>query len=119
MTFVSAFGSSVYSAGIFAVKDEFGVSEEVALLGITLYVVGFAVGRFCYELSWCRMLTDDRTTNLGTLVRNFGEKIAAFHGIRAICSNERCRGRWAEHSDCASVPVLRRYDLLKLQVRWC
>lgn len=39
-----AFASSVITADIAGVVKEFGVSEEVALLPITLFVVGFGIG---------------------------------------------------------------------------
>ncbi|KAI1451530.1 MFS general substrate transporter [Annulohypoxylon moriforme] len=42
--FVVAFSSSVVTADIVGVSDEFGVSQEVALLSITLFVVGFGIG---------------------------------------------------------------------------
>lgn len=42
--FVVAFASSVVTADILGVEKEFNVSEEVALLTITLFVVGFGVG---------------------------------------------------------------------------
>ncbi|KAI1391509.1 MFS general substrate transporter [Hypoxylon trugodes] len=46
--FVVAFSSSVVTADIIGVADEFGVSEEVALLSITLFVVGFGVGPMAF-----------------------------------------------------------------------
>lgn len=42
--FVVAFASSVVTANVPGVVEEFGVSEEVALLSISLFVVGFGVG---------------------------------------------------------------------------
>jgi multidrug resistance protein len=42
--FVVAFDSAVVTADIAGVAEEFHVSEEVALLTITLFVVGFGVG---------------------------------------------------------------------------
>ncbi|TLD08940.1 uncharacterized protein PgNI_06732 [Pyricularia grisea] len=42
--FVVAFASSVITADIAGVVEEFGVSEEVALLSITVFVVGFGIG---------------------------------------------------------------------------
>ena len=42
--FVVAFASSVITADIAGVGEEFGVSEEVSLLTITLFVVGFGIG---------------------------------------------------------------------------
>lgn len=41
---VAAFGSSIFSAATTAVGAEFGVSSEVGLLGVSLYVLGFAFG---------------------------------------------------------------------------
>lgn len=38
------FVSTAYSGGIGEVIREFGVSEEIAILGISLFVLGFAVG---------------------------------------------------------------------------
>ncbi|KXS95133.1 hypothetical protein AC578_2883 [Pseudocercospora eumusae] len=44
MTAIVSFASSVFSATIDETKAEFGVSRTVMLLGITLYVLGFAIG---------------------------------------------------------------------------
>lgn len=44
--FVVAFASSVVTADIIGVEKTFHVSEEVGLLTITLFVVGFGVGTF-------------------------------------------------------------------------
>lgn len=44
MTFVISFGSSVFSATTTPTAAEFNVSSEVMILGVTLYVVGFACG---------------------------------------------------------------------------
>ena len=43
-TLTSAFASSIFSAATGAVALQFGVSTEVALLGLSLYVLGFATG---------------------------------------------------------------------------
>ncbi|RBR18860.1 hypothetical protein FVER53590_11656 [Fusarium verticillioides] len=43
-TFIVSFGSSVYSAAIPHIQTRFSVSSDTALLGITLYVIGFALG---------------------------------------------------------------------------
>lgn len=48
LTFVISFGSSVFSATTEVTAEHFGASEEVMILGVTLYVVGFACG---YESS--------------------------------------------------------------------
>jgi DHA1 family multidrug resistance protein-like MFS transporter len=44
MTFVVSFGSSVWSTATTVTATEFGVSQEVMILGVSLYVVGFALG---------------------------------------------------------------------------
>lgn len=44
LTFVVSFGSSVFSAGTEVTAEQFGVSNEVMILGVSLYVVGFACG---------------------------------------------------------------------------
>lgn len=49
--FVVAFASSVVTAGIAPVMEEFEVSETVALLSVSLFVVGFGVGMFNYSLT--------------------------------------------------------------------
>lgn len=43
-TFVSSFASAIYSAATLAISQNFHISTEVAILGVTLYVLGFASG---------------------------------------------------------------------------
>lgn len=43
-TLVAAFGSSIFSAATSQVASAFGVSPEVGVLGLSLYVLGFATG---------------------------------------------------------------------------
>lgn len=43
-TLTAAFASSIFSAATGAVSLEFGVSTEVGILGVSLYVLGFAFG---------------------------------------------------------------------------
>lgn len=45
------FGSSVWSSTIPVTTKQFGVSESVAVLGVSLYVLGFAVGPIFWGLS--------------------------------------------------------------------
>ena len=42
--FSVSIGTSIYSPGVFDVEARFGVSEEVALLGLSLYALGLALG---------------------------------------------------------------------------
>lgn len=50
-TLAVALGSSMYSGGIAQIVMAFGISEEVAILGISLFVLGFAIG----PLVWAPM----------------------------------------------------------------
>ncbi|KAJ5396941.1 hypothetical protein N7509_005054 [Penicillium cosmopolitanum] len=43
-TFVVTFSSSVYVSGIGGIEQRFNASEEVATLGLSLFVLGFAIG---------------------------------------------------------------------------
>ncbi|CAI7656396.1 unnamed protein product [Penicillium pancosmium] len=43
-TFVSSFASAIYSSATLAIATNFHISTEVAILGVTLYVLGFASG---------------------------------------------------------------------------
>lgn len=44
ITFNASFSSAIFSSAIHQVSDEFDVSVEVGVLGISLYVLGFAFG---------------------------------------------------------------------------
>jgi hypothetical protein len=48
--FTVAFCSSVVTADIGGVVDTFGVSEEVALLTVTLFVMGFGIGKSLFHV---------------------------------------------------------------------
>jgi MFS family permease len=49
-TLAVSWGSSVYSAAVESVSVQFGVSSTVALLGLTLYICGFATGPLAFGL---------------------------------------------------------------------
>ncbi|PYH88016.1 MFS multidrug transporter [Aspergillus ellipticus CBS 707.79] len=44
VTFVASFASAIFSSTVGAIGMHYGISEEVATLGVTLYVLGFAAG---------------------------------------------------------------------------
>lgn len=44
VTLTAAFGSSIFSAAIGSVARQYGVSGQVGILGVSLYVLGFATG---------------------------------------------------------------------------
>ncbi|POR34074.1 Putative MFS-type transporter [Tolypocladium paradoxum] len=43
-TLAVSFASSAYSGGVFEIMMDFGVSTEVVILGVSMFVLGFAVG---------------------------------------------------------------------------
>ncbi|KAJ3561725.1 hypothetical protein NP233_g10018 [Leucocoprinus birnbaumii] len=50
-TFTVSFSSSAYSGGLGGIQHDFNISDDVAILGISLYVVGFALGYRLLEIS--------------------------------------------------------------------
>ncbi|KAL8674930.1 MAG: hypothetical protein Q9168_000633 [Polycauliona sp. 1 TL-2023] len=66
-TLVSAFGSSIFSAATQVVAANFGVSTEVGVLGLSLYVLGFATG----PILWAP-LSELRGRRLPLVVAMFG-----------------------------------------------
>lgn len=44
VTLTAVFGSSIFTAAIGSVAQNYGISGEVGILGVSLYVLGFAVG---------------------------------------------------------------------------
>lgn len=69
MTFCISFASSVFSTTTVVTAEEFGVSEEVMILGVSLYVVGFALG----PLIW------------GPMSEAFGRSRPLFAGMAIFC----------------------------------
>ncbi|KAL3425812.1 major facilitator superfamily transporter [Phlyctema vagabunda] len=69
-TLVSAFTSSIFSTATRTVAGEFGVSTEVGLLGLSLYVLGFAVG----PLFWAP-LSELKGRKLPLIISMFGFSI--------------------------------------------
>jgi hypothetical protein len=51
MTFCVSFASSVFSTTTFVTAELFGVSSEVMILGLSLYVLGFAFGELIVSVS--------------------------------------------------------------------
>jgi hypothetical protein len=68
--FVVAFNSAVVTADIRGPAEEFGVSEEVSLLSITLFVIGFGIGR-------CRCMTLELVDHMLIVRRASGPMVFA------------------------------------------
>ncbi len=66
-TLVVTFGSAIFSAATKEVAEHFGVSTEVSLLGLTLYVLGFSTG----PIFWAP-LSELRGRRMPMLVSTFG-----------------------------------------------
>jgi hypothetical protein len=61
--FVVAFASAVVTAGLEGPSKDFHVSEEVSLLTVTVFVIGFGVGK-TYLFQYCIALSFKNQTNL-------------------------------------------------------
>ncbi|KAF8243643.1 MFS general substrate transporter [Wilcoxina mikolae CBS 423.85] len=66
-TFVAAWGSSIFSSATVAVSKHFGVPSEIPILGMSLYVLGFATG----PLIWAP-LSELKGRRMPILVGMFG-----------------------------------------------
>lgn len=69
-TLVSAFTSSIFSTATRTVAAKYGVSAEVGLLGVSLYVLGFAIG----PIFWAP-LSELRGRRLPLVIAMFGFSI--------------------------------------------
>ena len=54
MSFCVSFSSSIFSAAVEVTAQEFNVSGEVTILGVSLYVLGFAFGMVLHTLDVTR-----------------------------------------------------------------
>ena len=72
-TFVSVFASSIFSSATMTVGKQFHVSNEVGLLGLSLYVLGFATG----PIIWAP-LSELKGRRVALLIAGFGFTIFQF-----------------------------------------
>lgn len=79
MTFVASFGSSVFSTATEVTAKRFNVSNEVMILGVTLYLLGFAAGKLSPETS-CHVCTNSSQVRLIGL-RSRKQDTAAVHPL--------------------------------------
>lgn len=52
-TFVTTFASGIYAPAISTIAADYGVAQEVATLGVTLYVLGFSTGYVHFDPIVC------------------------------------------------------------------
>jgi DHA1 family multidrug resistance protein-like MFS transporter len=95
ITFCVSFSSSVFSTATTVTAEEFGISLEVMILGVSLYVLGFACG-----MSPKTILTDDpdksRSSGLGTALRGIWSHKAPLHRLYDLHHIPDSRGRSTE-----------------------
>jgi DHA1 family multidrug resistance protein-like MFS transporter len=72
-TLVSTFTSSIFSTATTEISAIYGVSAEVSLLGLSLYVLGFATGPICWA-----PLSELRGRRLPILIGMFGFTLFQF-----------------------------------------
>lgn len=73
LAFVSSFASSIFAPAAIPIAEEFHVSETVANLGVSLYVLGFAAGKsFCTRLYFHLLVLTchNRSIALGSAFRS-------------------------------------------------
>lgn len=66
MTFCVSFASSVFSTATQVTAVKFNVSLEVMILGVSLYVLGFACGRHIFKSFSGTETNNDRPSCMGT-----------------------------------------------------
>lgn len=72
-TFTSTFTSSIFSTALRGISAAYGVSQEVSLLGVSFYVLGFATGPICWA-----PLSELQGRRLPILIGMFGFTIFQF-----------------------------------------
>lgn len=81
MTFSVTFASSVFSTATTVTSQIFGVSEEVMILGTSLFVLGFAFGRLERRTAGFMFLTATRTNCLESFLRTLWPQDPPVHRI--------------------------------------
>lgn len=91
--FVVAFASSVITADMLGVEKEFNVSEEVALVSITLFVVGFGIGEFYIQfpaIARCSSVTafsNRRESSIETLFWTTTRRMSRTNDLQVLWSS--------------------------------
>jgi hypothetical protein len=81
MTFSVTFASSVFSTATTVTSELFGVSSEVMILGTSLFVLGFAFGKFRGSTVGYMILTGTRTDRLESFLGAFWPQDPSVHWI--------------------------------------
>jgi hypothetical protein len=111
--FVVAMASSIITADIIDVEKEFGQSEEVVLLSITLFVIGFGVGTYpSFYPNTSTLLTLPRPHGIrATLGNLWPAHCICFYTARRSCIHNSLR-RGKEHQHSSRLPSNRRHRIL-------
>lgn len=110
--------SSAYSGGRDGIVREFDASEELYTLGISLFVLGFAVGYVMSNMQTKLRSTIDgtdrrQTSHLGSLVRAIRAPTSFPRHLRSADGFQRRRSRRAEHLDLTDPAIFRRCNRVK------
>ncbi len=68
-TLVVAFVSTAYSGGMTEIAEDFNVSSEIAILGVSLFVLGFAIGPLLFAPAGGKFQHSHPPFSLGTPIR--------------------------------------------------
>jgi len=95
-TFCVSFASSIFSTCTEVTAAEFRVSEEVMILGVSLYVLGLGFGNYHLIPSIKKNIADktNRTTGMGTPLRTLRKTTPFNHRylrLRDLSNSPRCR----------------------------
>ena len=92
ITFCVSFSSSVFSTATTVTAEEFGISLEVMILGVSLYVLGFACGRFHIPVRKDEA-NRNRPLGLGTALRSvwsYTPSLHWFHNLHSLSNTRSC-----------------------------
>lgn len=87
IAFSTSFSSSVFAPAAVPVAAEFGVSNTIATLGVSLYVLGFAAGKIIPARSDRRryLIPYNRTIALGPALGSFWQNQAIVRRSAPVC----------------------------------
>jgi DHA1 family multidrug resistance protein-like MFS transporter len=84
MTFCVTFASSVFSTTFFATGQQFGVSSGVMILGLSLYVAGFAFGNLSPVMNYMHCIYFADISRTAPLSEIYGRTRPLFIGMMAF-----------------------------------
>ncbi len=110
VTLTAAFGSSVFSAALGSIAEVFNISREVAILGVSLYVLGFATGPLLWAcITWSTDIHKPRLiVNLGANERAVRSQESALNLVVRVQHLQRCCGCSERRANGVHMSLFRR-----------